>query len=415
LIVEVSTEELKIYLPKAVEHLSREVKIEGFRPGKATYEVLKAKIGEMAIWEEAARDAINKTFGQALEEKITEQVVGQPEISITKLATDNPLEYKAVVTILPEIILAEYKNFGIEQVKVEITTEEVQKTLNELREWRAKEVITDRAIGEGDKVIVDINMSLDKVPVEGGQTKDTAVIMGKNYIIPGFDQHLIGAKKNDNREFTLHYPEDHHQKNLAGKQVEFNVTIKEVYERKLPALDDDMATAFGMKKLTELEADIKKTIEKDKEQQTRQKVEIQILDKLIEETKFGDIPELLILNEGDTMLHELEHDITERGAKFEDYLQSLNKTPEQIKLEMMPQAVKRVKSALIIREISKKENITASDHDVEHEIEHILEHYPDNKEVEKQVTSKQYKEYLRNSISNRKVIEKLREWNVVKK
>ncbi len=330
LTVELSAEEFKPYILRGAENVSKEVKVEGFRPGKVPYDVLKAKIGEMTILEEAARIAINKTIDKAIEENMNEEPVGQPQVSIIKLAPDNPLEYKVVLAILPKIVLGDYKSLKVKMEKAEVKDEEISKTIEYLREGQVKEVITERGIEDGDKVVVDIEMFLDKVPAEGGQGKGVAVIIGKDFVVPGFDKNLLGAKKNDVRNFELPYPEDHHMKNLAGKMVDFKVKIIEVYERQLPALDDNFSHAFGLKKFEELKENIKKSMEQEKKEKVEQKAEIEIIDKIIHLTKFDDIPEMLIKHEGETMMVELEHNVKSQGGKFEDYLSSIKKRARKL-------------------------------------------------------------------------------------
>ena len=242
LVVEMSYDELKPYYDQGAKKVSQEVKIDGFRPGNVPIEILRQKIGDMTILEEAANIAIHKNIDKILKDNFEKEIVGQPKVEITKLAPENPLEFKIVVAVLPEIKLGEYKDLKIKKKKVEIADAEIEKILNDLREMRVKEILSDGEAKNGDKVLIDIAMFLDKVPVEGGQGKDAAIIIGKDYIVPGFDKKIIGAKKGDVREFELPYPEDFHMKNLAGKMVDFRVTVKEVYTRELPALDDDFAT-----------------------------------------------------------------------------------------------------------------------------------------------------------------------------
>jgi trigger factor len=413
LTVELSVEELKPYIKLGALKVSKEVKIDGFRPGKIPYEVLKGKIGEQSILEEGARIAINKTIDQVIKENMKEgQAVGQPQVNITKLAPDNPLEYKIVFAIIPEIKLGDYKNAKVKIKIEEMKDEEVAKTIEYLRESHVKEVIVDREVKEGDKVLADIEIFLDKVPVEGGQGKGTTIIIGKDYIISGFDKNLIGAKKGDVRDFSVHYPENHHMANLAGKMVEHKVRINEVYARELPELDDKFASGFGLKKFDELKENIKKSLEMEKKQKAEQKVEIEMLDKIIKDSKFGDIPEMLINNEAHTMLHELEHSVTSQGGKFDDYLGSLKKTREQLTLDLLPDAVKRVKSALLIREIALAEKVEVSEKEVLEKQEELLKQYKGYGKVESRIKEPSYKAYLQNMIVNKKVIDKLKEWNV---
>ena len=195
---------------------------------------------------------------------------------------------------------------------------------------RVKEVLIERAIADKDKVLVDIEMFLDKVPVEGGQGKDAAIIVGKDYVVPGFDKKIIGAKKDDVREFELPYPENFHMKNLAGKMVDFRVKIKEVYARELPELNDEFAATFGLKKIDELKENVKKSVVEQKEKEAEQVLEKEILEKILETSRVNDLPELLIEHESHNMMHELEHTITDQGGKFEDYLASLKKDTRPI-------------------------------------------------------------------------------------
>lgn len=418
LMVEISVDEMKPYIKLGAEKVSREIKIDGFRPGKVPYDVLKAKIGEQTILEEAARVAINKTIDKAINENMEEnQSVGQPQVNITKLAPENPLEYKIVLAVLPEIKLGDYKNLKVETghgASQEVKDEELNKTLEYLRESGVKEKIVDREANEGDKILVDMEMFLDKVPIEGGQGKGVAVIVGKDYVVPGFDKNLIGIKKGEIKDFSLPYPADHHMTNLAGKIVEHRVKINEVYERELPELNDEFAVKFGLKSLEELKSNIKKNLESEKKQKAEQKQEIEILEKIVKNSKFGDIPELLVNDEAHTMLHELEHSVQTQGGKFEDYLGSIKKTKEQLTLDLLPDAVKRVKTALAIREIAEVEKIKVNEIEITKKIGELLNQYKGYKKVEARVKEPGYRVYLENTLVNKKVIEKLREWNVKK-
>ena len=262
--VELSLDEFKPFIKKAVVKVSSEVKINGFRAGQAPYDILKQKIGEMTILEEAARIAVNDSLEKIIKDNVKEQFIGSPKVDIAKLAPKNPFSFKAVFAVLPEVTLGSYKDLKIKQKKVEIKEEEVNKTFDDLREMRAKEAAVDREIKDKDKVIVDINMFLDNVPLEGGQNKGTAVIIGKDYIVPGFDKKLLNANKNDVLEFKLMYPADFHMKNLAGKMVEFKVVIKEIFKREIPELNDEFALSLGVKKVSELTDNIRKNIEEQK-------------------------------------------------------------------------------------------------------------------------------------------------------
>ncbi|MHB8903807.1 MAG: trigger factor [Patescibacteria group bacterium] len=412
LTIELSVEEFAPYIEKGAQKVSESVKIEGFRPGKVPYEVLKQKIGEMTILEEAAHLAINKTIDEIIDNNtIGQQPIGQPQVNITKLAPNNPLEYKVIVSLLPTIAIGDYKNLKLKEEKAKIDEKELDKALNDLREMRATEALVEREVKDGDKVVLDINMSLDNVPVENGQHKDLAVLIGKDYFVPGFDRKLIGAKKDEEKKFILPYPDNHHQANLAGKLVEFAVKVKDVYERIMPELNDEFASFFRLKDLAELKKNLRESLLHEKKHNLDLKNESEMISKIIDNTKFGELPEEIINSEAKNMLAELEQSVLRQGGKFEDYLKHLKKTKDELILEIIPNAIKRVKSALLIREIAVLEKIGAHEHEIEEKIEELKKQYKDNQDVLKMVEEKGYKSYLNNILTNEKVIAKLKEWN----
>ena len=412
LLVELSYEEFKPFVEQAAVTISKDLKIEGFRPGKAPIEMVRQKVGDMAILEEAAHLAVNKSFNKLLDEHLGEdEAIGQPQVDITKLAPENPLEFKIVMSVLPSVELGEYKDLKVKRNTFKIEEKEVERTMDYLKDSRVKEVAVDREIKKGDKVIANVEMFLDKVPLEGGQAKDTTIMVGKEYFVPGFDDKIVGTKKGETKEFTLPYPKEFHQKNIAGKNVEFRVTVKDIFEREQPVLDDEFAKCFGAKDMADLKVSIEKDISGQKKFEADRKTEMDVLDAIVAKTKFGDIPELLLSNESEKMMMELEENINRQGGKMEDYLKSIKKSAEQLMLEMLPEGMRRVKTALLIRQIAKVEKIEASDADVEAKQKALLEQYKGYAKVEERVGDAGYKIYLKNSLTNQKTIEKLLEWN----
>ncbi len=416
LTVELSSEEFAPFIEKGARKLAEKIKIEGFRPGKAPLEVLKAKVGEMSILEEAAQLAVNKTLDDVLAERINEiKAVGSPNVNISKLAPNNPFEYKVILSVLPEIELGKYKDLGLKAEEAKVEEKELEKILNDLREMRAKEVLAekDKAIEKGDKVIVDIKLFDAKVPIEDGVHNDLALLTGKNYFVPGFDEKIIGAKNEAELKFQLPYPEDHHQKNLAGKMINFKVKIKSVFKRELPELNDDFAKDFRVKDLEALKKDLQENVLQEKKREIDLKNESEMISKILEGAKIGDLPEILIESESRNIMSELEQSVLRQGGKFEDYLNHLKKTRDELKLEMIPNAIKRVKSSLLIREIAVVEKIDASDKEIEEKILELKEQYKGNEEVQKMIQEHNYKHYLKNILTNEKVLARLKEWNYV--
>jgi len=415
--ISLGVEEFAPYLQSGAETLSREIKIEGFRPGKAPLAIVKQRAGEMAVLEAAARLAIDKTLWPAIKEQADGELADTPEISVTKLAPDNPLGYKAILTFLPEVKLGEYKNFGIKENQAEVAESEVLAFLERLADSRAKETLSLAAAKTGDKVIVDLEMFLDNVPLEGGQTKDTSVIIGQKFIVDGFDKQLLGLNKNETREFSLPYPADFHQKNLAGKLVQYRVRVKDIFRREKPAIDDEFAKTFNQKNLAELKENIKNNLQAEKNTAQRQAMEDEIIKQGVKNAHFGDLPELMIKNEGGNLLRQVEEEINGQGGNFADYLAHLKKTREQFLLDLLPNAVERIKISLFLRAVGRAEKIEATEAEVQHQLEALKKYYQNaglsqsDPERYKQMDSPAYRRHLGRLILDRKTIDKLRALN----
>lgn len=414
LFVEVAHAELEPLLPAAAADLSGEMKVEGFRAGKVPYEVMKSRVGELPILETAARTLIHKEMDRLLKEQVPGVIIGQPQVDITKLAPGNALEFKVIVDILPTVAIEKYQQLNIAQDKAEVNDVEVTKVINQLLESQVKETLVDRAVQDTDKVVVDIKMFLDQVPVDGGQSQNTTVLIGKDYIIPGFDQNLIGSQKGEIKKFSLQYPKEHYQTNLAGKTVDFEVTIKDIYAREIPVADDHLAKNFGLQDLAELQSNISNNMLAEKQERAKQKAELEMLDQLIKSAAISEVPDSLMQNELDLMLRELEYHLSSQGAKLDDYLQSIKKTRQDLAKDMEPEALKRIKSALLIREIAVREKIAAEPAEIDAEITHWLSHYPNDPEIAEKIKSNAYRSHIANQIMHHKTLAKLHDWNITK-
>ncbi len=408
IIVEIPLEELQPHLEHAAEHISEAIKIEGFRPGKAPYEVVKQRVGEMAMYEGAFDHLVQKTYTKAVKDAGLE-TVSHPKIEIIKLAPGNPIIYKATVALLPHVELGKYQSLKVDRKKTEVKEEEVEKGLGELAKMQTKEVLADRPVGKKDKVMVDMEMFLDKVPIEGGQAKASAVYMGEDAFIPGFTEELAGQKKGETREFTLKFPKEHYRKNLAGKPVEFRVTVKDVYELQSPALDDEFAKSLGQTSIAEVRNLIRKNMEDETNHKEDERSEGEALEKIVEQAKFDDIPDQMIEGEVEKMIAELKDRVARQGMDFEKYATDvLKKKTEDIRKGFMEQAVTRIKTALAMRALAKAEGIAAADEEVNTEIQKMIEWYQGDESASDYLNSLDGREYAANMVRNKKVLDFLK-------
>ncbi len=409
LTIELTPLEFDKFLKKAEEKLSLEKTIPGFRPGKAPADVLRREIGETKIYEEASKIAIEETYWQVIREKKLEPI-DLPKIEILKVARNNPFIYKAKVPVLPQIKIGEIKKIKVERRKPEIKEKDIEKLLSELQFSRRKETIVDRQVRKGDRVEIDLEMFLNKVPLEGGQGKNISYLIGDSHYIPDLEEKLIGLKTGETKEFSLDYPEDFYDKKLAGKKIDFRIRVNSIYQIDLPPIDDSFAQSLG--KFKNLE-ELRKNLEDEAKIKEEERLELEILEKLINCSSFEEIPDLLLENEKEKMIFELEKSLEEMNLKFDDYLIHLKRTREDLKREFIPQAEKRVKTSLIIRKIAQENKFFISDEELERTINEISDYYKYDRDALRNIKTDEYRNYLRNIMLNRKVIDWLKKQVII--
>lgn len=408
--IEVSPEEMRPFLEKAAVKISQNSKIDGFRPGKAPYEVIKQKFGEMAILEEAMDEIISHSYYSVLKENGI-IAVGQPKIEVEKMAPDNAFIFKAMVAVLPKVKIGDYSKIRLAREKIEIKDEQVEKIIDDIKKMRAKETLVEREAKIGDRLEINFEIFLDKVPIEHGQHDKYPITIGENRFIPGFEEQLVGMRANETKESNLKFPEDYYQKNLAGKNAEFRVKANAIYEVELPKADDEFAKNISAGKFPTMEGlknNIRQNLEQEGKNKEEQRLEVELLDKIAAISEFEEIPDILIDNEKHKMVHELEDSIVSQGFNFEDYLKSVKKTHDELEKEFAPAAERRAKTSILCREIFQEQKMAVSDDEIEKEIVAIMKNYPANPEAEKQLRAETHKDYLKNVLGNRKVAEYLK-------
>lgn len=398
----------------AAVKLSERAAIKGFRPGKAPYNIVKQQLGELKIMQEAVDAIIQKTYYEAIKaEKL--ETVGAPQVSIEKLAPGNDFVYKATVALMPEVKLADISKIKVEPKVVTVGEEDIKKVLEDLQKMQPKETATSDAATKNHKVVVDMNMSIDKVLVEGGQAKNHQVYLNEAHYIPGFADQLIGLKKDDTKEFTLPFPKEHYQKHLAGKNVDISVKVNDIFTLEYPEIDDVFAKSVGQDSVAKLKELIKTNVTREAENKEDQRQEVVILDQMIEKTTFGELPQVLVDSEKRKMFQELQYDLDRRGITVEKYLQDLKKTEEQIFKDFTEQATKRAKAALISRQVALDNKITVSKEDMDHELAMIKMSYPGDQTVEENLKRPEIIDTIAATLQNKKVIALLKEKIVGKK
>ncbi len=408
LAITVEPADYKKEMEAAAVRISERAAIKGFRPGKATYDMVKQQVGEIRIIEEAMQSIVEKNFFNAAKEAKLD-TVGMPQITVTKIAPGNDFVFTATVGLLPKIKLGNLSTVKVKHQAKEITDKDVDDVLNDLKKMQTKEILKNDIATKEDKLVVNLEMFLDKVPVEGGQAPNHQVYLNEPHYIPGLAEQLIGVKKDDIREFQLKFPKDHYQKNLAGKDIDFKVKVNDVFELQHPPLDDEFAKSLGQENMEKLKTILRENLIADAKSKDDQKIEIEILDSLIEASEISVVPDVLINAEKTKIFNELKNSLGSQGIEIEQYLKDLKKSEEDIFNDFQEQALRRVKAALVSRQVAIENNIKADKNDVDEEIKMIRAAYPDNKNVEENLKNPQVLETLALTIQNRKVLSFLKE------
>jgi len=411
--------EFEPHVKRAAAALSEERDIEGFRRGKAPFDAVKNKFGESAIYERAAEHAVRKTYPalvEELEDNPPEGVkefapIGQPEITITKLAPGNELIYKAKFSLMPSVELPDYKKiaakFAGEKKEAEVTDDEIAKTLTWIAESRMEQIPVEREAKDGDAVEVDFVIRHEGVKWENGESRNHPLVVGKKTFIPGFEEHLAGMKTGDEKDFSLTLPEDWRDKALAGRTIDVHVKMNIVKERKIPEINDEFVKQLGAFENVEmLKKNIADGLLQEKQEKEKQRVRVTIIEAIAKEIK-TEVPQLLVEREREKMFEELRNSIEQMGMKWEDYLLHINKNLEELRTEWLPEAEKRVRVALALREISRKEHINPTAQEVQEKSDQYLKQFADDTEAHKQIDPDRLREYAKGIVKNEKVFELL--------
>jgi len=405
--VEIPSTQMDMYFETAASNLSKDMKVDGFRPGKVPIEIVEKEKGSQKVYEEAANLAIQRTLAKAiLDNKI--EIVGQPvDITVLKVARGDSMEYRAVFWVIPEVVLGQYKGLEIKKREIKIEDKEVDKALEYLQNSRAKYVTVNRPAQSGDRVEIDFVTRCGGVKIEGGEDKNHPLIVGKGSFIPGFEKQLEGMKSGEEKNFSLVVPNDWPQKNLAGKKLDFEIKMNLVQKREIPSLNDEFARSLGkFDSLNHLKKSIKNGLFQEKEIKEKERIRLELIEKAAADSKV-EIPEILIDIEIEKMIDELRNSTQSMGLSFENYLKSINKTIEDLKKEFKPKAEKRVKIGLVLKTIAEKENIKVSEEEVTEKINETLKYYSSIEEARKNIDLEALKHYTENVIKNEKVFELL--------
>ncbi len=412
--VEVPQEQVAKALDKAYLKVRKDIALPGFRKGRVPRNILEKRFGVEILYEEAANILLQETYPQALEEHNL-QPVDHPQVDVEQIDQEQPFIYTATVTVMPELKLGQYKDLKIPREQAEVTDEDVAGELENLRNSQARLLTlegVDAVAAQGDQVIIDFVGRLDGKEFEGGAGSNYPLVLGSGSFVPGFEEQLIGSKPGDKVNVKVSMPAEYHSEELAGKEVEFEVDVKEVKRKELPALDDDFAKDLGeYSSLEELRNSLRERLENRAKNLADQELRQKVLERVRDNAQV-DIPEVLIENEIEAMIRQMENRFRQQGLKFEDYLNYSGRSLEDIKAEMRPEAEINVKTELLLDTVAKVENISVEPADLDKEAAQLAEVYgQDADKLRKALEAGGQLSGIRQAILHRKVMDFLTEVN----
>jgi trigger factor len=355
--------EVKEGFDKAFKQIAKSVRLPGFRPGHAPRSMVEPLINKQDLMNEAADQIVRKTGTKAMEEeKLQPDPSQRPMVDLTKLEQDPAeCEFSVKVALPPIVDLGDPKGLQIEKPSIDVTEEEVDYQLEEIRKRRStREAITDRGVAEGDVAVLNV-----KIDGESGEGRTFMTVAGQTF--PELDAALMGMKVEEMRHVDLTFPENFQEKDWAGKPLSCTVTVNSLSAVKMPELDESFAKSMKTETVEELRTRLKDTIAKAKKEMVDEIVSEQLLDKLLERSTVH-VPDNMWENLAARRLQETAAEQREQGKSLEEYAKENGMTLEELVENWKEKALIHVKRALLIREVFSKEKMTLSNQDLNHEL-----------------------------------------------
>ena len=374
--IEISKEDFSKAVDKAYRKNIKKISIPGFRRGKAPRAFVEKYYGENIFYEDAINSIYPETVEEAVKEANLEVINDKVDFDIVEIGKDKGLTFKVALTVKPEVNIQNYKGIEIKAKPVEVTEEEISKELEKQRERNARFIeVTDRAAKDGDIVVIDFKGSVDGVAFDGGEGTNHSLKLGSKQFIEGFEEQIVGHKKDEDFSINVKFPEDYGAKDLAGKDAVFEIKLHEIKEKELPELDDEFVKDISeFDTLKEYKEDVKAKLLESKETESKNDIDNQIIDKvngLLE----AEIPEAMFENKVNEDINDFARRLQSQGLDMKTYMQYTGLDNEKFKTEFRPMAERQVKLRLALEKISELEKLEPTAQEIENKYKEYAENY----------------------------------------
>ena len=386
---------------KAIKKLAENITIDGFRKGKAPLNMVKDRIDQGRMYNEAINEVLNPVYLEILQEEKL-QPMARPSFEVTKLSNEE-LELKVVIVTRPEVELGQYTGYKLGKESPEVNEQELEASLNELLKQNATIAPKEGQAENGDIVVIDFDGSINGVPFEGGKAENHELELGSHSFIAGFEEQLVGASAGIEVDVKVRFPDNYGPEEISGKDAVFHVKVNEVKQKILPALDDEFVKELNMpnvETVDQLKVARQEQLQKQKENGAKRNY----LDKLFEEirkaSKF-DIPEEILAEEKDNRQKDLENRLQQSGLNLEQYLSLTRMSQEDLDTQLKAEAQKGLESWLVLDGVGAKESIDITEEEVEFELAKMADQYQMSIDQIKQALGQQLEQFRHNLLMSR--------------
>lgn len=407
LTMDFTAEEFEEAVNKAYRASKNQFMIDGFRKGKAPRSIIERHYGEGIFYEDAINNMFREGYPVAIEE-LGIEVIDSPNVDFSDFGKGKPMTMTVKVPIYPIIEdIKDYKGVEVDQLEEKVGKEDVDKELEAMQKRNSRMVVVDREVKDGDTVTLDYAGFIGDNQFDGGTAERQELKIGSGMFIPGFEEQLVGAKSGDKVDVNVPFPEDYHEKDLAGNEAVFHCQIHDVKEEQFPDLDDEFAKDVSeFDTLDELKKQTKKDLQESKDKQAENAAKDALIEKIYDANKV-DVPKVMVEDEIDNMSQELDQQLRYQGLSLDQYLQYMQKDKNAFRDELREEATKKVGTRLVLRSIAEAEKIEVTEAELDEELKTLAEQYRMEVDQVKQALEGGSMDFFKKDIVIRKVIDML--------
>ncbi|MBR1985800.1 MAG: trigger factor [Mogibacterium sp.] len=403
--IEFSAEEFKEALNKAYLANRGKFQIDGFRKGKAPRKIIESHYGHDVFWDEALNGLLENGYYDAVKDMDIE-VISQPSFEAPEVKDGEPVVLSGSVQVFPEFDVENYKGLEIEKVETVIGDKEVQEELERVQKSQARmEIVEDRKSENGDTVVIDFDGSVDGEPFSGGKADNYELKLGSGQFIPGFEEQLEGKEAGEDVDVEVTFPEDYHAEELAGKAALFKCKIHEIKKEILPEIDDELASDVSdFETLAEYKEDLKKKLQEKAAETDLSVMKDRVLEQLYTQNEI-EVPAVMISNEIENMLYDMNQSLSAQGLGLKQYLEWTGKTAEELREETKPEAEKRIRTRVLLKNVIRMENLEVAEEEIRELMEDFGKQYGMDVEQVKEMAGSETENYFREDAQTKKAID----------